>query len=111
MNFLCLGFSYQSAPVAIRERLALSTNQRQELLFKVSSSQLAGVDELVILSTCNRTEFYVYGRAEPALLIDLWRNVLAIPEAEADAVFSNILYARADEACISHLMRVAAGLD
>jgi glutamyl-tRNA reductase len=56
MNILVLGLSHHTAPIEIREKLAIPVNDIPQLLVKFN--QLTGINEAVILSTCNRTEIY-----------------------------------------------------
>ncbi len=58
MNLIALGISHNSAAVDVRERVAFAPEQVAEALLDARS--LPGVDEIVILSTCNRTELYVW---------------------------------------------------
>jgi glutamyl-tRNA reductase len=86
------GVSHHRAPVAVRERVALSAEEAAEL-----ARRLAGDDgEAVCLSTCNRTEVYVVA---PDDRIDLGPEV------------APYVYRLSDEAAAVHLFRVAAGLD
>ena len=59
MPLFVSGLSHRNAPVELREQLAVEEDKLRELLRDV---QGAGIDELVVLSTCNRVE--VYGVAE-----------------------------------------------
>ncbi|HEY6131475.1 MAG TPA: glutamyl-tRNA reductase, partial [Halioglobus sp.] len=56
MNLIALGINHNSAAVDVRERVAFVPEQVGEAL--VEACDAAGVDEVVILSTCNRTELY-----------------------------------------------------
>jgi glutamyl-tRNA reductase len=102
MSLVLVGVSHHRAPVELRERAALSTEQAKEL-----AGRLAGPSgEAVCLSTCNRTELYLADdsgeeaerRAEAALLA-------------LEAELGPALYRLHDEAAALHLFRVAAGLD
>ena len=55
MEFLVVGLNHRTAPVEVRERLALNKEQIPEALTAMGSLGMAGV----ILSTCNRSEFYI----------------------------------------------------
>lgn len=62
LTFLCLGLNYRTAPVAVRERFSVSKSHLRQAL-----DELRGLDairECVLLSTCNRTEVYMW-TAEP----------------------------------------------
>jgi glutamyl-tRNA reductase len=54
---LCLGISHKTAPVAVRERLALSDTRARELVR--ACVDMPAVDEAAAISTCNRTEVYL----------------------------------------------------
>ena len=58
MSLFTLGISHATAPVAIRERLSFAAEQIPEALRTLTG--LEGVQEAVILSTCNRTEIYAH---------------------------------------------------
>ena len=56
MNLIALGISHNSAGVEVRERVAFAHEQVGEAL--IDACDVWGVEEVVILSTCNRTELY-----------------------------------------------------
>ena len=95
-----VGLSHKSAPIAVRERVALSGDALKEALTGLSRSD--GVAEAMVVSTCNRVEAYVLGeRLEPAARFFLDRA----PEAKGH------LYERQGFEAVRHLFRVAASLD
>ena len=99
MTLSLVGISHRHAPVEVRERVAFSARESSEL-----AHELAGSDECVCLSTCNRTELYVVGegaeeRAHHAL------------RAYGGEEVASLTYRLADYAAALHLFRVAAGLD
>ena len=57
MNIFCFGISHQTANVEVRERFAIPDSGLADSLMRLA--QIRNVDEGVLLSTCNRTEFYV----------------------------------------------------
>src|SRR5258708_23331327 len=59
MNISCFGLSHQTASVEVRERFAIADSALSEALLRLKA--IEGVDEGLIVSTCNRTEFYVAG--------------------------------------------------
>jgi len=69
MFIILLGLNHKSAPVEIREKLAMSKNQIKNNTQNLKD--LPGVEGSVILSTCNRTEFYIATKD-----IDLGKNSL-----------------------------------
>ncbi len=101
-DLVLVGMSQRTAPVAVRERYAVSEDDARALLQQLSQGGL--VEEGVVLSTCNRTEILASTtdgtRGEAALRGALFRN------AEGPHVYSF----RGVEA-IMHLFRVASGLD
>src|SRR5262245_40068583 len=60
MPLFAAGMNHRTAPVGVREQLAIEEDKLREILREVLAS--GGIDELVIVSTCNRVE--VYGVAE-----------------------------------------------
>jgi glutamyl-tRNA reductase len=105
---LCLGISYHAAPVALRERAALTPKQAADF-----ASALCGegeVQEAVVISTCNRTELYLVAAdpvaGEGAALAALARHAGIRPTELAELSYSprNCDAAR-------QLFRVTAGLD
>lgn len=117
MPLACTGINHRSAPVALRERLALGLDAQRELLHAPAIRALgasAGVRELVILSTCNRTELYAApdnADAPPAALSwPLLHLLAAISDLPLPALRPHI-YDNTGLAAVRHLCRVAAGLD
>ncbi len=106
MGFLAVGINHKTASVDVRERVAFSPDQLVDALQQLreeTSSQ-----EVAILSTCNRTEIYcTQDQAAPAQLID-WVARYHGLEPEAVAACS---YTHQEAGAVSHMMRVAAGLD
>jgi glutamyl-tRNA reductase len=107
-ELLALGISHKTAPVALRERLALSEPEAREFALEAVAS--AEVREAVVISTCNRMEVYlVVGdpvRAESDVLGMLARRADIRPTELAELIYSprNCDAAR-------HLYRVTAGLE
>ncbi len=59
MSIFCFGVSHQTAAVDVRERFAIPASAISEALARLKT--MPGLAEGLILSTCNRTEFYVTG--------------------------------------------------
>src|SRR5437763_7797732 len=107
-ELLALGVSHKTAPVALRERLALPEGRAAGFL-----NELVGhpeIREAVAISTCNRTEIYlVVGdpvEAESVALAALARQAEMRPTE-----LLGRLYALRDDPAVRHLCSVAAGLD
>lgn len=100
-----LGLNHTTAPVEIREQVVFAGDQIDRALAGVL--RLPGVAEAVLLSTCNRTEFYVEASSAGALELDKWlRNDQTLNEQASAALFT-----LDGENAIRHLFRVACGLD
>ncbi len=101
-SLVCFGVSHKTAPLALRERMALSTEAQRELLQRLG----AAPSEALFLSTCNRVELYSFGAVEE-VADGLRRELAALggPEVPAHA------YLHQGEAALLHLFRVAASLD
>src|SRR5258707_941981 len=104
MNLFVAGLSYKTAPVAIREQLAV---QPERLRCYGCRLKLQGdLAEVVLVSTCNRVEIYGVGPRSA------WRaNRLFQELAGNDTDFSNYLYVKEGVAAIEHLFSVISGLD
>jgi glutamyl-tRNA reductase len=107
-ELLAIGVSHKTAPVEVRERVALSDSQAVEFVRDLRGT--ADIQEAVAISTCNRTELYlVVGdpvEAESRALSMLSTRAGIRPTALAPAIYS---HRNCDAA--RHLYRVAAGLE
>src|SRR5947209_4527438 len=107
-ELLAIGVSHKTAPVDIRERLALTDRRAAEFLRDLRG--VADVHEAVALSTCNRTELYlVVGdpvEAESQALTMLSRRAALRPTELSGAIYS---HRNCDAA--RHLYRVTSGLE
>ena len=100
-----LGLNHTTAPVEIREQLVFAGDDVERALVELRGLQ--GISEAVILSTCNRTEFYLESGAAGAEKLRSW--LLASQKLQRDA--ESALFTVEDDAAIRHLFRVACGLD
>ena len=100
-----LGLNHNTAPVEIREQVAYSGDHIARAL--AALVRLQGIDEAVILSTCNRTEFYLESDDGGLAATVTWlrRDQSLSQDAEA------ALFTLDNEEAIRHLFRVACGLD
>jgi glutamyl-tRNA reductase len=103
LNFYVAGLNYRKTDVAIRSQFAINDHQYASILHRAA---LLDLNELFILSTCNRTE--VYGFASSASqFIDL-----ICAETKGDPqVFRERCYLKKGAEAVEHLFNVAAGLD
>jgi glutamyl-tRNA reductase len=111
MNLIALGINHNSAPVEVRERVAFAPEQVSEAL--ADACDAAGLDEVVILSTCNRTELYAIvpaatPPADKALqMIDWMANYHHL---SAQELRQSAYHFEAEQA-LQHIVQVASGLD
>jgi glutamyl-tRNA reductase len=104
MHILLIGANHESAPLALRERLARAADHAPQRLQHLCTPP-SPLQETVLLSTCNRVEVYAV-TDEPARAGDLLtRALLGGPE------ITKFLYMRTDQAAVKHLCSVAAGID
>jgi glutamyl-tRNA reductase len=104
MKIFVAGLSYKTTPVEVREKLAVHCSRLQ-----CSGCRLklrGGLEEVVLLSTCNRVEIYgvspwIHGRVQ-ALFQEL---------TNCDIDFTPHLYIKEDAEAAKHLFSVASGLD
>ncbi len=103
-----LGLSHDDVPVKIRERLGLDADQVNRLLhtLKVKS----GVEEVCILSTCNRFECY-YSTVEPKAARRQLNQILADISGLSEKKLDGAVRLRRGEWAAAHLFRVSAGCD
>jgi glutamyl-tRNA reductase len=104
MNLFVAGLSYKTAPVEVREKLAVHPSLLPCHGCRVKLG--AGLDEVVLLSTCNRVEVYGTASKVNGNVHRLFNNLTA---SEVD--FTPYLYVKEGEAAAQHLFSVASGLD
>ena len=104
MAFNILGINHRTAPVALREKVAFSEERLLAALRALR--QEAGVAEVVILSTCNRTELYWAGSASGAELSQ-W-----LERHHGNSLdLASSLYVHQESRAVEHAFSVASGLD
>jgi glutamyl-tRNA reductase len=103
---LVVGLSHHTAPLPVREAVAFPPEAVAEALTRLRAE--AGLEEAVILSTCNRVE--IYGRAREAGAAERAARFLADHGHLAPEAMSH-LYRLEGEAAVRHVFRVAASLD
>jgi glutamyl-tRNA reductase len=107
-ELLAIGISHKTAPVEVRERLALPEGRAAEFLRDLRGA--AEIHEAVAISTCNRTELYlVVGDA-----VEAESTVLAMLARQADirpTELASAIYSHGNCEAARHLYRVTAGLE
>lgn len=107
-DVVCVGLSHKTAPVAIRERAALSDAEAGSLVRDLAAD--ARIGEVVSLSTCNRTELYAAAEHGGEAAEWLTHGLAAHTNIEA-AELACVRYVHRDSDAVAHLFRVASGLD
>ena len=105
MPLKILGLNHNTAPVEIREKVVFEGKEVAHALRDIRD--IDGVDEAVLLSTCNRTEFYVMADDAARKRLQVWLH----DEHNLDPSFADTLFELDDDAAIRHIFRVACGLD
>ena len=102
-TFYCIGLSYQKADATMRGMFSLTSENKDQLLSQAKSE---GFEELLVISTCNRTELYGYAE-HPFQLIQL------LCENSNGSVddFQKVGYVIKNKEAVHHLFEVGTGLD
>jgi glutamyl-tRNA reductase len=105
MGIFCFGLSHQTAAVDVRERFVIPESALPDALIRLKS--MPGLHEGLIVSTCNRTEFYVTGEfrdsSAPVFFERFYRNLRTGDESHLFRLWAS--------QCVRHLFRVASGLE
>lgn len=102
-----LGASHHTAPLAVREKLAIDSARAAVLADKLRATP--GVREFALLNTCNRVE--LYSVASGAHAVDAVRRTLSDVTGCAPAELEGVVVQRENHDAIAHLFEVASGLD
>ena len=108
MTLLALGINHKTAPVALREKVAFSPDTLDQALNSLLAQPL--VQGGVVLSTCNRTELYLSVEQQENLQEQLVNWLCDYHQLSREEVLSSLYWHHGNDA-VSHLMRVASGLD
>lgn len=108
MTLLAFGINHKTAPVSLRERVTFSPDTLDLALDSLLAQPM--VQGGVVLSTCNRTELYLSVEEQDNLHDALIRWLCDYHNLNEDEL-RNSLYWHQDNDAVSHLMRVASGLD
>lgn len=102
-TFYCVGLSYKKANAEIRGKFSIDNATKDILLEQAKSS---GIDEIISISTCNRTEIYGFAEHPFQLIQLLCQNTIGTVEE-----FQQVAYVHKNNDAITHLFRVGTGLD
>ncbi len=107
MEFLVVGLNHRTAPVEVRERLSLNKEQLPDALNAMSVHGTPGV----ILSTCNRSEFYTLETPGPESSAERLKEHITEKFGLSLLDVDRYIYVHRGYECIHHLFRVASSLD
>ncbi|MGB2606612.1 MAG: glutamyl-tRNA reductase [Candidatus Sulfotelmatobacter sp.] len=106
-TLMVVGLNYRTAPVGVRERFWISEDRRYQVLLQLSRAE--GIDEIIVLATCNRTEFLMWVNDVTLAANSVMRLLGA--EYGLKLCEWKHFYRLLDEAALLHIFRVASSLD
>ncbi len=108
MNIIVVGLSHKTAPVEIREKLSIPEPQTETAIAHLSS--YPHIDEVAILSTCNRLEIYIVTSETERGIREVTQFLSEHSRLPIQSLRQHLFMLLHSDA-VMHLMRVAAGLD
>ena len=107
MSLLVYGINHRTAPLQLREKIAFGESEQPQSIKNLLSNDCS-VEECFIVSTCNRTEVYCSIESENSENIRHW---LTNEKPVSNEELFNCSYEYWDSDMVSHMSRVACGLD
>jgi glutamyl-tRNA reductase len=108
VSLIVVGLNHRTAPVDLLERMTVPEEQLVKVLHDLSARE--HLLEVVVLSTCNRTEVYARCTHFHPAVGDVSAFLSSYSGADLEE-FADLLYTYYDDAAVAHLFSVAAGLD
>ena len=108
MNIAVVGLSHKTAPVEVREKLSIPEPQTESAIAQLSS--YPHIDEVAIVSTCNRLEIYIVTSEVEQGIREITQFLSEYSKLPALSLRQHLFMLLHDDA-VMHIMRVAAGLD
>jgi len=108
MSIVVIGLNHRTSPLEVLERATIADEMLPKALHGIAARD--DVREVVVLSTCNRTEIYAVTERYHAAYADI-RDFLCEQSGLVPDDLQPHLYSQHDDAAIAHLFGVAAGLD
>ena len=108
MSIVVLGVNYHTSPVTLLEKVMIPVPAMSEALRVLSNH--SDIREVVVLSTCNRTEVYAVAERFHAAHTDILEFLCETSGLSADEITPH-LYSQFDDDAVVHLFEVAAGID
>ncbi len=109
MGISLIGISHHHTPLAVRELFAFPAERQQELMKEMIARGIA--EECVIISTCNRTEVYIYTACPGGNFTELQDLVLEFAGAQDVENIGDYIRFYNGSKAVRHLFHVAAGLE
>jgi glutamyl-tRNA reductase len=106
-TLMVIGLNFRTALVEVRERFWISEARRYEVLLQLSQAE--GIEEVIVLATCNRTEFLLWAKDVTLAANSVMRLLGAEFGLRLDEW--NHFYRLLDEAALLHIFKVASTLD
>ena len=108
MSIVVLGVNYHTSPVTLLEKVMIPVPAMSEALRVLSNH--SDIREVIVLSTCNRTEVYAVAERFHAAHTDILEFLCETSGLSADEITPH-LYSQFDDDAVVHLFEVAAGID
>jgi len=108
MNIAVIGLSHKTAPVEVREKLSIPEHQHEAAIVQIQSG--LPIEEVAILSTCNRLEIYIVANETEAGVQEVVQFLARHSKLPLHHLRQHLFILLHRDA-VMHLMRVAAGLD
>ena len=109
MDIFLIGINHKTAPIEVREKFFLNPLQQDLFLSELKSHPL--IAEALVLSTCNRTEVYVYGLPMPRHMDFFLSLISNIKKSEFLPDVQRHFYSYQNAEAVRHFLQVTAGLD
>ena len=108
MSIVVIGVNHRTAPIDLLERVSVSGPELAKAITGLVSR--ANIREAAVLSTCNRTEVFAVAERFHGAYADIRDFFCELGGMQPDELHPH-LYSQHDDAAVSHLFEVAAGLD
>ena len=102
-----IGLNFRTSPVAVRERFWISPERRSDALIQLVRSE--GIEEVIVVATCNRTEFIVWASDVPTAANSILRFLTQ--EYQLKLCEWSHFYRLMDDVALTHIFRVTSSLD
>jgi glutamyl-tRNA reductase len=108
VSVVVVGLNHRTVPLRLLEPMTVAPAQLPKALHELTTQD--HLDEVVVVSTCMRTEIYAVASRFHGAMSDI-RRFLSVWSGRPPEAFSDHLYSYYEEGTARHLFRVAAGLD